>query len=207
MPRTRKTKSPTTSCELQQPLIRHEIYIYESVSKGVARVFYQEFEQGEKRAEEAATGVHTKSASNLTPTDGVSPKLLGCRKNELPFIITRAVGAGLGIRSRSRVMGSLPVDYSRYNSVQFRRETYTVFARKRRQRNDLGFSLSWFVARRSIQLSYGRADILFTFNRLAQFLVRFQPRVSPHSHPIDSKWLSKNYLPVRASSAVTRRSI
>ena len=65
----------------------------------------------------------------------------------------------------------------------------------------------WFVARRSIQLSYGRADTLFTFNSLAQFLVRFQPRVSPHSHPINSKWLSKNYLHGRASSAVARRSI
>jgi hypothetical protein len=32
----------------------------------------------------------------------------------------------------------------------------------------------WFVARRSIQLSYGRADTLFTFNSLAQFLGRFQ---------------------------------
>jgi hypothetical protein len=59
----------------------------------------------------------------------------------------------------------------------------------------------WFVARRSIQLSYGRADTLFTFNSLAQFLVRFQPRVSPHSHPINSKWLSKNCLHVRASGA------
>jgi hypothetical protein len=39
----------------------------------------------------------------------------------------------------------------------------------------------WFVARRSIQLSYGRADTLFTFNSLAQFLARFQPRVSAHS--------------------------
>jgi hypothetical protein len=48
----------------------------------------------------------------------------------------------------------------------------------------------WFVARRSIQLSYGRADTLFTFNSLAQFLARFQPRVSPHSHRINSKWLS-----------------
>src|SRR6267143_6202816 len=59
----------------------------------------------------------------------------------------------------------------------------------------------WFVARRSIQLSYGRADTRFTFNSLAQFLARFQPRVSPHSHAINSKWLSKNYLHVRASSA------
>src|SRR6266404_204011 len=65
----------------------------------------------------------------------------------------------------------------------------------------------WFVARRSIQLSYGRADTLFTFNSLAQFLARFQPRVSPHSHPINSKWLSKKYLHVRASSAAPRRSI
>ena len=39
----------------------------------------------------------------------------------------------------------------------------------------------WFVARRSIQLSYGRADTLFTFNSLTQFLARFQPRVFPHS--------------------------
>jgi hypothetical protein len=31
--------------------------------------------------------------------------------------------------------------------------------------------------------------------------------VSPHSHPINSKWLSKNYLHVRASSAAARRSI
>ncbi len=62
---------------------------------------------------------------------------------------------------------------------------------------DLSF---FFVARRSIQLSYGRADTLFTFNSLAQFLARFQPRVSPHSHPINSKRLSKNYLYVRASS-------
>src|ERR1700674_2072017 len=61
----------------------------------------------------------------------------------------------------------------------------------------------WFVARRSIQLSYGRADTLFTFNSLAQFLARFQPRVSPHSHPINSKWLGKNYLHVRASSAAS----
>jgi hypothetical protein len=36
----------------------------------------------------------------------------------------------------------------------------------------------WFVARRSIQLSYGRADTLFTFNSLAQFLARFQLGVS-----------------------------
>ena len=49
----------------------------------------------------------------------------------------------------------------------------------------------WFVARRSIQLSYGRADTRFTFNSLTQFLARFQPRVSPHSHPINSKWLAK----------------
>ena len=41
----------------------------------------------------------------------------------------------------------------------------------------------WFEARRSIQLSYGRADTRFTLKSLAQFLVRFQPRVSPHSHP------------------------
>ncbi len=34
----------------------------------------------------------------------------------------------------------------------------------------------WFVARRSIQLSYGRADTLFTFNSLTPFLARFQPR-------------------------------
>jgi hypothetical protein len=65
----------------------------------------------------------------------------------------------------------------------------------------------WFVARRSIQLSYGRADTLFTFNSLAQFLVQFQPRVSLHSHPINSKWLSKNSLQVRASGAAARRSI
>jgi hypothetical protein len=65
----------------------------------------------------------------------------------------------------------------------------------------------WFVARRSIQLSYGRADTLFTFNSLAQFLARFQPRLSPHSHPINSKWLNKSYLHVRASSAAARRSI
>jgi len=37
--------------------------------------------------------------------------------------------------------------------------------------------------------------------------VRFQPRVSTLSHPINSKWLSKNCLHVRASSAAARRSI
>jgi hypothetical protein len=30
--------------------------------------------------------------------------------------------------------------------------------------------------------------------------------VSPHSHPINSKWLSNNYLHVRASSATARCS-
>src|SRR6266566_2467257 len=74
------------------------------------------------------------------------------------------------------------------------------------QFNSLDLALPWFVARRSIQLSYGRADTLFTFNSLGQFLARFQPRVSPHSHPINSKWLSKNCLHVRASSAAARRS-
>jgi hypothetical protein len=53
----------------------------------------------------------------------------------------------------------------------------------------------WFEARCSIQLSYGRADTRFIFSSLAQFAVRFQRPVSPHSHPINSKWLSKNYLP------------
>lgn len=33
------------------PLLAHEFYIYEAVSKGVARVFYQEFEQRMKVAE------------------------------------------------------------------------------------------------------------------------------------------------------------
>jgi hypothetical protein len=53
----------------------------------------------------------------------------------------------------------------------------------------------WFEARCSIQLSYGRTRTLFTINSLPLFLLQFQPRVSPHSHPINSKWLSKNYLP------------
>ncbi len=39
----------------------------------------------------------------------------------------------------------------------------------------------WFVARRSIQLSYGRTRTLFTINSLARFLFQFQPRVSAHS--------------------------
>ena len=65
----------------------------------------------------------------------------------------------------------------------------------------------WFVARRSIQLSYERTRTLFTINRLARFLLQFQPRVCMHSHPINSKWLSRNCLRVRASSAVARRSI
>jgi len=61
--------------------------------------------------------------------------------------------------------------------------------------NNAGETTYWdlsllFVARRSIQLSYGRADTRFTFNSLAQILVRFQRPVSPHSHPINSKWLS-----------------
>src|SRR5437588_3731832 len=72
------------------------------------------------------------------------------------------------------------------------------------QFNSLDLALPWFVARRSIQRSYGRADTLFTFSRLAQFLARFQPRVSPHSHAINSRWISKNCLHVRASSAAAR---
>ncbi len=39
----------------------------------------------------------------------------------------------------------------------------------------------WFVARRSIQLSYGRAAKRFTVNSLRQVLLRFQPRVLAHS--------------------------
>jgi hypothetical protein len=35
----------------------------------------------------------------------------------------------------------------------------------------------WFVARRSIQLSYGRTRTLFTINSLPQFLLQFQRRV------------------------------
>ena len=38
----------------------------------------------------------------------------------------------------------------------------------------------WFVARRSIQLSYGRAEKHFTVNSLRQVLLRFQPRVLAH---------------------------
>ncbi len=65
----------------------------------------------------------------------------------------------------------------------------------------------WFVARRSIQLSYGRTRTSFTINSLPLFLLQFQPRVSMHSHPINSKRLSKNSLHIRASSAAARRSI
>src|SRR6266853_2408330 len=61
-----------------------------------------------------------------------------------------------------------------------RGSTRDRIALKRRQRNDLvGFEL-FFVARRSIQLSYGRAAKHFTVNSLRQVLLRFQPRVLAH---------------------------
>ena len=41
-------------------------------------------------------------------------------------------------------------------SVQLKRGKNRAFSRKRRQGNGLEFLPSWFVARRSIQLSYGR---------------------------------------------------
>ena len=49
------------------------------------------------------------------------------------------------------------------------------------QFNSLDLALPWFVARRSIQLSYGRAAKHFTVNSLRQVLLRFQPRVLAHS--------------------------
>jgi hypothetical protein len=64
----------------------------------------------------------------------------------------------------------------------------------------------WFEARCSIQLSYGRTRTLFTINSLPPFLLQFQSRVSMQSHPINSTWLSKNSLHIRASSAAARRS-
>ena len=79
-------------------------------------------------------------------------------------------------------------------SVQLKRGKNRASSRKRRQGNGLEFLPSWFVARRSIQLSYGRTRTLFTINSLPQFLLQFQPQVSMHSHPINSKCLSKTVL-------------
>src|SRR5258707_8791365 len=46
-------------------------------------------------------------------------------------------------------------------SVQLKRGKNRAFSRKRRQGNGLEFFPSWFVARRSIQLSYGRTDTVY----------------------------------------------
>ena len=47
----------------------------------------------------------------------------------------------------------------------------------------------WFVARRSIQLSYGRAAKHFTVNSLRQVLLRFQPRVLAHYELVRNRWV------------------
>jgi hypothetical protein len=62
-------------------------------------------------------------------------------------------------------------------SVQLKRGKNRACSRKRRQGNGLELLPSWFVARRSIQLSYGRTRTLFTINSLPQFLLQFQRRV------------------------------
>ena len=49
------------------------------------------------------------------------------------------------------------------------------------QFNGLDLALPWFVARCSIQRSYGRAAKHFTVKNLRQVLLRFQPRVSAYS--------------------------
>src|ERR1700737_1656487 len=74
----------------------------------------------------------------------------------------------------------------------------------------------WFVARRSIQLSYGRAarclpsaayrSFFFDFN-LESLCIRDLKRYFGASHPNDSKWLSKNCLHVQASRAAAKRSL
>jgi hypothetical protein len=46
-------------------------------------------------------------------------------------------------------------------SVQLKGGKNRAFSRKRRQGNGLEFLPSWFVARRSIQLSYGRTVVKF----------------------------------------------
>jgi hypothetical protein len=55
----------------------------------------------------------------------------------------------------------------------------------------------WFVARRSIQLSYGRTRTLFTINSLPQFLLQFQPQMSMHSKCLGKTVLAFERLALR----------
>jgi len=75
----------------------------------------------------------------------------------------------MGIEPTSGILG--PIRHATMRSfgatsVQLKRGKNRAFSRKRRQGNGLEFLPSWFVARRSIQLSYGRTAKHFTVNSL-----------------------------------------
>ena len=77
-------------------------------------------------------------------------------------------------------------------SVQLKRGKNPTCSGKRRQGNRLEFSLSWFVARRSIQLSYGRIlgnSIIFT---LLRGYVKFRNRRNFGAFGATSRYIEPN---------------
>jgi len=90
----------------------------------------------------------------------------------------KVYGAGDGNRTHVRSLGAIRHAAMRSfgaTSVQLKRGKNRAFSRKRRQGNGLEFSFSWFVARRSIQLSYGRTveNVGLTATPAFDFCIRF----------------------------------
>jgi hypothetical protein len=93
MVRTRRPPSRKILRERVHPLLAHELYIYEAVSKGAARVFYQEFEQRKKAAFKAATGDHVEFRFHDVVFFLVVAAANGVAGNLAYSALTRAVSA------------------------------------------------------------------------------------------------------------------